>query len=132
MKSIFAIFLIFLLLCSCRTQREIVVEKAETVRTDTVHIERVRFDSIFVADKTEVYSRNDTVFVERLRYVYRDRAKTDTLWRTRTEFVTKTLTETKTEEVNRLTWWQTALCWIGGAGLIAILAFIAYITGRKR
>ncbi len=77
-----ALCLLFLaLLSGCKTKERIVM--VETVRTDTTYITRHQRDSIYLQDSTSTKEsrRGDTVFVEveRLRRIYIDRTKHDTL-----------------------------------------------------
>lgn len=69
------------LLAGCKTKERIVM--VETVRTDTTFITRHQRDSIYLQDSTSTKERRrgDTVFVEveRLRRIYIDRTKHDTL-----------------------------------------------------
>lgn len=117
MKPLPVILTALLLLSSCRTAKEVRTEYVRETRTDTLLLVKERFDSVFVQDKTNVYTKGDTVFVERWKYVYKDRQRTDTLWRTKTETLTLEVEKESVREVNRLKWWQKALMWSGAVSL---------------
>lgn len=63
-------------ICSCRSVEYVPVE---TVRSDTLYINRLQRDSVFVADSVYVREKGDTVQIVRTRYVDRWRVHTDTL-----------------------------------------------------
>lgn len=100
MKKIVLILVLFFTLLSCKVRERIVEVEKEVVKTEykTNHIR----DSIFHRDSIFLEKRNDTVFLTKNRYIYKDKLRIDTLLRTdtisniRVEFV----------EVNKLTKWQ--------------------------
>ena len=107
-------------------QIEIPVEKErQTVRDTMSHLEtsfavsdaRINKDgSLFhslenKAQKRPVATQKEIVYRDSI--VYRDRAVTQTL------------------EVNKLRWWQKALCWIGGVALSIGLVWGAFKIGRR-
>lgn len=59
--------------------------------------------------------------IERWHTAYKERLRIDTVERVKTEIQIQTQTESLTKEVNRLHWWQTALCWTGGIALGLVL-----------
>lgn len=69
---------------SCRSVRYIPVE---TVKHDSVYVGKVVRDSIHVKDSVLVFVKGDTVKELRYKYVYRDKAKTDTLYVSRTDTI---------------------------------------------
>jgi hypothetical protein len=77
-------------------------------------------------DSVYIRERGDTVFVEKFktRIAYRDRLRTDTV--SITDTLRITLTETRTEEINRLTGWQWFQIWAGRIALMLILAYLAF------
>ena len=86
---IFAI-LIGVLLPSCRPHKDVVA--TEAVRVDTVFIQKVQRDSVFLRDSIFIKEqrRNDTVFVDRVRYreTVREVIRRDTIYKTKTDSVT--------------------------------------------
>lgn len=98
---ILAAILIASLFCSCRT-KYIVVPGEHT--HDTITDIRWRYDSIHVLDSSQTIIReiNDTVYLERDRWhiEYRDRLSHDSIYISRTDTITQTVT------TNELTRWQ--------------------------
>ena len=64
----------------------------EAVRVDTVFIQKVQRDSVFLRDSIFIKEqrRNDTVFVDRVRYreTVREVIRRDTIYKTKTDSVT--------------------------------------------
>ena len=112
--------LLITLLCGCKTVRYVPVE---TVRTDSVYVDRLARDSVYLRDSVWVnrYVLGDTVYVDKVsvKYLYRDR------WRYDTVAVTKRDSVQVPVPVEReLGWWQQArlkLFW----PLVAVVAVLA-------
>ncbi len=66
---------ILLSLLGCKSRIQYV--PVESVRTE--YKDRLQRDSIYVQDSVYIRDKGDTVFVDRWRYVYRDKQVTDTL-----------------------------------------------------
>lgn len=96
-------------LAGCKTKERIVT--IETVRTDTTYITRHERDSIHERDSTHVSEkqRGDTIFVEveRLRRIYINKTKHDTIYISKTDSV-PTPYPVEVEVPAPLTWWQQA------------------------
>lgn len=75
-----AICALITLLAGCGTTKYVPVE---TVRTDSVYVDRWQKDSVFVHDSVFVSRRaqGDTVYTDRyvVKYVYRDKVRYDTV-----------------------------------------------------
>lgn len=80
--------LLLSLLTGCKTVQYIPVE---TVRTDTTYITKQQRDSIIIRDSIYVheYQRGDTIYRDRIQYRdrWRDRWRTDTIYRSRTDSI---------------------------------------------
>ena len=83
-------FMVGVLLPSCRPHKDVVV--TEAVRVDTVFINKVQRDSVFLRDSVFIKEqrRNDTVFVDRVQYreMVREVIRRDTIYKTKTDSVT--------------------------------------------
>ena len=101
------------LLCGgCKTvEREIIVNKTDTVRIYTQHKDSVVYrDSVFV----HLYERGDTIYhvTERWNVRYNDRVRVDTVYKVReVQAQSKDVTEKKEP------WWDSVL----GAMIIGVL-----------
>ena len=72
------------LLTGCKSVKYVPVE---TVRFDTTYINKVQRDSVVRYDSVYVREKGDTVWLEKFRYVYRDKLVRDTLYMNRTDSV---------------------------------------------
>ena len=81
-RIVFSLVAVLLLVASCCTQR--------TARTaysaSSTEMVRIVHDSVFVLDSVLLRERADTVFLTRIRTLYRDRVRADTVWRCDTVF----------------------------------------------
>ena len=120
---VLALFIVTLL-GGCTTVKTVEVEK---VRTDTVWQNHMLRDSIYVEqhDSIVLHTKGDTVTVERwhLRYRWRDRMKTDTIYRSKTDTVTE-IRVTESRGTTVLTWWQKVRMWIGTAALVLLVLLV--------
>lgn len=116
MKLILSLFLATLMLFGCRTTeivREVPVEVLRYVqRSDTVNIQRV--DSVFIRE------RNDTVWIEKYKTLYRDKitVRVDTV--PTVVRLKETITVTEIKKVRGVIWWS------GIVALIALCVGIVY------
>ncbi len=80
--------LLLSLLTGCKTVQYIPVE---TVRTDTTYITKQQRDSIMLHDSIYIheYQRGDTIYRDRIQFRdrWRDRWRTDTIYRSRTDSI---------------------------------------------
>ena len=123
---IFIYFLAMLVLLamavtSCRSVRYVPVE---TVKHDSVYFNKVVRDSIHVKDSVLVIVKGDTVTEFRYKYIYRDKAKTDTLYVNRTDTI-----RVPYPVEARLTKWQQFKMDAGGYAIALIIITILVIVG---
>lgn len=101
-KGLFLGMLACLVLAGCKTVRYVPVE---TVRTDSVYVDRFTRDSVYLRDSVFVnrWTVGDTVFVDKVsvKYLYRDRWRHDTVAVTRRDSVQVPLPVER-----ELGWWQ--------------------------
>ena len=117
MKYIYVLFLLAAL-CSCRSVEYIPVE---TVRTDTLYSYQLHRDSIYRRDSIYIRDKGDTVWMEKYRYLYRDKLIRDTLYLSRTDSIRVPYPVEKP-----LTRWQQWKIELGGFAMAAILALLAF------
>lgn len=94
--------LLLLLVASCRT-------KENFKSNNRVNVQYLSFytrDSIFLHDSVRVRESADTVFITRIRTLYRDRLHTDTLMMHDT--ITKVVKETIVSNTKRYSMWSVA------------------------
>ena len=121
-KLIFAIIVAFAV-CGCKTKEYVTVP---VLHTDTLRVVQHHRDSIYLHDSTFVreYVQGDTVRVvtEMWHPRFRDRLKTDTIYRSRTDSVPVPYPVVK-EVKKPLTLIEKGLMGTGIAALTAILIF---------
>ena len=123
--------LCWLMLAGCRS---VVYVPVETVRSDSVYIDRLTRDSVCVRDSVFVnrWRSGDTVFVDKVsvKYLCRDRIRTDTV-----ATVREHKTEVPVQVEKPLTWWQQARLkafWWLAAALAALCLVVAWLARKWR
>ena len=121
--------LILFLLASCRTAA--VSTDSHSASRDTVYLARHRVDTLHTADTLRllIKERGDTIWIARDRVRWRERtaARTDTLWRHRTDTVTRT-ERVEVEHPRRIRDWAAPMA----AGAMAGFAAAALLLRRSR
>lgn len=87
MKRLFYIAIILLVSAiwfGCSTTKYIPLE---SVRYDTTYVNKYQYDSIYKRDSIVVRDKGDTVFIEKYRYLYRDKLLRDTLYFSKTDSI---------------------------------------------
>lgn len=117
-----------LLLVSCRTADR-VTEDVRSMR-DTVYVSRLASDTVHTADTVRllVRERGDTVWMARETVRWRDRShvRHDTLWRERTDTVTR-VERMEVERPRKMGDWA----WPMAAGAMGGAAAMALLLGRR-
>ena len=123
-----AIILLASAICSCRSVEYVPVE---TVRSDTLYVNRLQRDSVYVADSVFVREKGDTVQIVRTRYIDRFRGRTDTL-----RMVSNDTIRVPYPVEKELTRWQRVKLDVGGIaiGVVAavLLAIVVWLVLRFR
>ena len=123
MKKLIFIIILSVVMVSCKTKEYVTVP---VLHTDTLRVVQHHRDSIYLHDSTFVreYVHGDTVRVvtEMWHTKYRDRLKTDTIYRSRTDSVPVPYPVIK-EVKKPLTLIEKGLMGTGIAALTAILIF---------
>lgn len=129
-KGLFLGLLACIMLAGCKTVRYVPVE---TVRTDSVYVDRFHRDSVYLHDSVFVnqYLKGDTVFVDKVvtRYKYKDRWRYDTMAVVKTDSVRVPYPIEKD-----LGWWERTRLGAFPVLIVAVvvLAFIVVWLVRMR
>lgn len=107
----------FVCLVSCRSVKYVPVE---TIKTDSIYVNKIQRDSIHHLDSIFVLVKGDTVRVEKYKYLYRDRFVRDTLCVVQRDTIREPYPVEK-----ELTRWQQWKIELGGFAMAAILALLA-------
>ena len=89
--------LFFLCLCGCRTE----YVPIESVRYDSVMIEKLIRDSVFVRDSVYMKEKGDTVFKYKDRFVYVYKNRVDTFFAEKIREI-----EVPVPVERKLSWWE--------------------------
>lgn len=128
-----AIFLLYILalvclLCGCKQVQYVPVE---TVRLDSIYLTQTLRDSIVRYDSVYVRDKGDTLYVERWKYLYRDKVRVDTMVSVRVDTLAVPYPVEK-----RLTRWERVKMEAGGVAIggffLLLAAIVAYIVYRSR
>ena len=95
MKNVMLLFL--LLLCGCRTE----YVPVESVRYDSVMVEKLMRDSVFVRDSVYLKEKGDTIYKYKDRFVYVYKNRVDTFF---TEKIREKEVPVPVER--KLSWWE--------------------------
>ena len=107
-------------LTGCASHRPLQV--AEHVTRDTVYINKLHYDSIYINHWQKVYQQSDTIYLDRTKYEYRYRLLRDTVYKTQIDSIPYEVRVVETQVERHVPWWAKLLSWIGALALILLLA----------
>jgi hypothetical protein len=121
LKMFLSLMLLFALMASCTSVRYVPVE---SVKTDSIYINKVEVDSIYMQDSVYIKEKGDTIYMYKYKYLNRYKLLTDTM------YICKTDTINNVVEVEKpLTKWQKAKQELGGIamGVLGVLGVLGII-----
>ena len=114
--------LLFLCLCGCRTE----YVPIESVRYDSMMIEKLMRDSVYVRDSVYLKEKGDTIYKYKDRFVYVYKNRVDTFFAEKIREV-----EVQVQVERKLTWWERVKLnyaeWV-----IAVLVAIALVYALRQ
>lgn len=121
-------FLLFLtIVISCKTTTKVVEIPVETIKTE--YIEQIKYDSIYHKDSIYIMQKGDTIYNNKVQYLYKYKYLRDTI--NITDTIPKIITVEKTQYINQLYTWQKLLITIGiGFILYWIVRLVIYIKNK--
>ena len=126
LKTLF-LLLFLITMISCKTTTKIVEVPVETIKTE--YIEQVKYDSIYSKDSIYIIQKGDTIYNNKVQYLYKYKYLRDTI--NITDTVPKIVTVKDTQYVNQLYTWQKLLIVIGiGFILYWIIKLVIYIKDK--
>lgn len=125
LKQLFHLMIAILLASAIGSCRSVEFVPVETVKHDSIYINRIQRDSIYRRDSIYVDRKGDTIRIyrDKYRFIYRDRV--DTVFQDRVQVVREAYPVEK-----KLTWYQSALIYLGGLFVVYIILTI-YIKLKK-
>ena len=125
LKTLF-LLLFLTTIISCTTTK-IVEVPVETIKTE--YIEQVKYDSIYSKDSIYIIQKGDTIYNNKVQYLYKYKYLRDTI--NITDTIPKIVTVKDTQYVNQLYTWQKLLIVIGiGFILYWIIKLVIYIKSK--
>ena len=119
LETLFIALLSALVLTGCASHRPLQV--AEHVTRDTVYINKLHYDSIYIDHWQKVYQQSDTVYLDRTKYEYRYRLLRDTIYKTQIDSIPYEVRVVETQVERHVPWYAKLLSWIGAIALILLL-----------
>ena len=123
MKKIVILLFLLLVTCTligCATSKQ-ATQVVESSLHDTVYLNKVVYDSIYIDNWYHTYLKADTVVVEKTKYEYRYKVLRDTVYKARIDTVPVIREVEVVREVRHLPWYAKALSVLGALFLILIL-----------
>ena len=125
LKTLF-LLLFLTTIISCTTTK-IVEVPIETIKTE--NIEQVKYDSIYSKDSIYIMQKGDTIYNNKVQYLYKYKYLRDTI--NITDTIPKIVTIKDTQYINQLYTWQKLLIVIGiGFILYWIIKLVIYIKSK--
>ena len=121
-------FLLFLtIVISCKTTTKVVEIPVETIKTE--YVEQIKYDSIYYKDSIYIMQKGDTIYNNKVQYLYKYKYLRDTI--NITDTIPKIITVEKVQYINQLYTWQKFLIVIGiGFILYWIVRLVIYIKTK--
>lgn len=121
-------FLLFLtIVISCKTTTKVVEIPVETIKTE--YIEQVKYDSIYHKDSIYIIQKGDTIYNNKVQYLYKYKYLRDTI--NITDTIPTIVTVKDTQYINKLYTWQKLLITVGiGFVLYWIVRLVIYIKTK--
>ena len=125
LKTLF-LLLFLTTIISCTTTK-IVEVPVETIKTE--YIEQVKYDSIYSKDSIYIMQKGDTIYNNKVQYLYKYKYLRDTI--NITDTIPKIISVKNTQYINQLYTWQKILIVIGiGFILYWIVKLVIYIKSK--
>ena len=120
-KGLFCfLFVVACTLFGCATSRP-TSQVVEASLRDTVYVNKVLYDSVYIDNWYYTYHKADTVVVEKSKLEYRYKVMRDTVFRARTDSVPVVREVEVVREVRHVPWYAKVLSVVGGLFLIIIV-----------
>lgn len=125
LKTLF-LLLFLTTIISCTTTKVVEVP-VETIKTE--YVEQVKYDSVYSKDSIYIMQKGDTIYNNKIQYIYKYKYLRDTI--NITDTIPKIITVKDTQYINQLYTWQKLLMIIGiGFILYWIIKSVIYIKSK--
>lgn len=116
---------------SCSTYRHATEVVTHSAR-DTLYINKLHYDSIFIDRWQSIRQKSDTVYLEQIRREYKYQLLRDTIRAVRVDSIPVIKEVEVVREVTRLPWWSKALSMLGLVFLMVIFGKIGEQIGVRK
>ena len=135
LETLFIALLSVLVLTGCSSSRPLQV--AEHVTRDTVYINKLHYDSIYIDHWQKVYQQSDTVYLDRTKYEYKYKLLRDTIYKVQHDSIPYEVRVVETKEIARPLTFFDRLCracfyLLLGALLVLVAMFLFKLKTRIR
>ena len=120
LETLFIALLSALVLTCCATHRPLQV--AEHVTRDTVYINKLHYDSIYVSRDHFTDRTHDTLLIRETKTEYHYKLLRDTVFKVQHDSIPYEVRVVETQVEHHIPWWAKLLSWIGALALILLLA----------
>lgn len=126
MRHIVFLLLFLAILAATSCTRHVYVP-VETTKSDTVYLNRVRLDSIYMRDSVFIEKSGDTIRESQYKYIYRFKDRIDTLYISKTDSIQVPYpVEVVKYKTPQWCWWT-----LGGIFLLLVPYIMKWITKLK-
>lgn len=119
MRNLIYILLLASVCVSCRSIKYVPIE---SIKHDSIYINRIKYDSIYHKDSIYMLVKGDTVYTYKYKYQYRDKLVRDTVNVTKVDSIKMPYPVEKP-----LTRWQQIKIELGGFSIILLLIIIIFL-----
>lgn len=115
-----ALTLVCCSLCGCKSIQYVPVE---TIKTDSIYISKVLVDSIYTRDSVYLEIKEDTIFKQEFKYIYKYKSLIDTIYSIQVDSIRVPYPVEK-----QLSRWEKIKLDMGGVAIGGIVVLIALIV----
>lgn len=112
--------LILLILTSCKPIERVITNTEYKDRIE--YRDRLQRDSIYVQDSTHVKEKGDTIWIEKFKYIYKDKLVRDTV--NITDTVRTVTVNTEYVTTNVIYWYQKYPMYLGYLAIIMLAVYV--------
>lgn len=121
-----ALTLVCCSLCGCKSIQYVPVE---TIKTDSIYISKVLVDSIYTRDSVYLEIKEDTIFKQEFKYIYKYKSLVDTIYSIQVDSIRVPFPVEK-----QLSRWEKIKLDMGGiaiGGIVVLIALIVFKFWKK-
>ena len=130
LETLFIALLSALVLTGCASHRPLQV--AEHVTHDTLYINKLHYDFIYVSRDHFTDRTHDTIYLRDVSVEYRYKLLRDTIYKVQHDSIPYEVRVVETQVERHIPWWAKLLSWIGALALLFLLARLTLLFLRGK